>query len=130
MLKLLSYKKKLLICLFSSLIFCTLFGSNLMAFSLRPAPILNPVNLHSKNVHTYKSYVSGSSYSWKLLCAIPLSRPSHKTAIKNLWKNSGISKTDQNKYDLVNIRTTRGTDWSIVWCGEDYLTITASIIRK
>jgi hypothetical protein len=90
--------------------------------------VINPVSFETnKNVKIYKSNVSGSSYGWKLLLVIKISRPEYNEAVNNLWKNAGILDSERDKYQLVNIRQEQGTAWGIIICGQNYLTVTADV---
>ena len=93
-----------------------------------PQQVVNPVSFASKkNVEIYKSDVSGSSYGWKVILFIRISRPDYNEAVNNLWKNAGIPSAERDKYQLVNIREQTGTDWGVIVCGQNYLTVTADI---
>ncbi len=90
--------------------------------------VVNPVSFETnRSVKVYKSNISGSSYGWKLLLVIKISRPSYNEAVDDLWNNAGIPKADRTKYELVNIRQEQGTAWGVIVCGQNYLTIIADI---
>jgi hypothetical protein len=129
--KIFGFRKVLFVSIFS-LLLCSMFlEPSLIARRRRAIPrIINPVSFNSKNIEIYLSCVSGRSYGWKLLCALALSRPDYNTAIKNLWKNSGIPIAEQSKYELVNIREIKGTEWGVIVTGQDYLTVIADIGKK
>ncbi|HJO93964.1 MAG TPA: hypothetical protein QF753_11225 [Victivallales bacterium] len=103
---------------------------NLMARERVAPQIINPVSFTNKDLEISQSCIAGSSYAWKLFCVIPLGRPDYNVAVKDLWKNSRIPKSEQSEYELVNIRTMRGTEWGVVVTGQTYLTVVADIAKK
>ncbi|MCP4181632.1 MAG: hypothetical protein GY756_28030 [bacterium] len=121
--------KPILVILFSLILSFSFFSTTAFA-RVEYGPVVNPVSFVGKDISIYKSAVSGSSYGWKLLCAIKLSSPSYTDAINNLWENAGVPESERAKYELVNIRQSTGTEWGIGLCGQNYLTVKADIINK
>ncbi|HJO92984.1 MAG TPA: hypothetical protein QF753_06270 [Victivallales bacterium] len=128
--KLSIYTKPAIILMISLAISICFLTETSIARSRTIGPIINPVTFTGRDINICRSSISGSSYGWKVLCAIPLSTPDYNTAVNNLWKNSGIPKSERGNYELVNIRETKGTDWGIIITGQDYLNVTADIVQK
>jgi hypothetical protein len=121
--------KPILVILFSLIVSLSFMSTTAFA-RVAYGPVVNPVSFSGKDISVYKSAVSGSSYGWKILLAFKISSPSYNEALDNLWKNAGIPKADRGKYELVNIRQATGTEWGIIVCGQNYLTVKADIIDK
>lgn len=93
--------------------------------------VVNPItySVSTQKMNFYKSEVSGTSYGWKIAVAIEIIAPSYQEAMQKLWENSGIPSSEQKNYTLVNIKETRGTAWGAIIVGQNYLTITADIVK-
>ena len=114
-----------------SLLGIAMLSSTAYARRAAPTQIVNPVSFETnKNVKVFKSNVSGTSYGWKILIAIRISRPGYNEAVNKLWENADIPVSERTKYQLVNIRQEEGTDWGIMICGQNYLTVTADIAES
>ncbi|HJO93291.1 MAG TPA: hypothetical protein QF753_07820 [Victivallales bacterium] len=121
--------KPILVVLFSLILSFSFISTSAYA-RVTYGPVVNPVSFAGKDISIYKSAVSGSSYGWKILVAFKISSPSYNEAVDNLWKNAGIPESERSKYELVNIRQAIGTEWGILLCGQNYLTVKADIINR
>jgi hypothetical protein len=94
-----------------------------------PTEVKNPVKFPDKSYEIYAKDVTGMSYGWKLFSCIPIGHTKYTEAIDEIWKKSELPISKRQGYTLVNIKQRYGTDWGIIVIGQNYLSVTADIVK-